>query len=166
MAFVKQRFVEASFLELAIDVAGENADTVCHPICPSLEHGKAGVRCGVPIERKPVAVKAPCLPRIVQECGGRGYAAKLKARLTQRGIGPPEAFVAAKIRQARVNSHPGAGGNNQSVGLFDQLGGLFEKRCKCCWRHAVYGQTISEASVFPEDTRLKCELVVQLVRGS
>lgn len=117
----------AGALELAIDVAGEDAVTLGHALAPAFEDREAGVRFGVPVQLQAMAVETPGQRRIGVEGVRRGDLGERHARAGEGGVGLPESLVAAKIGQARVDAHAGAGGDEQQVGIGDQGGGLFEQ---------------------------------------
>jgi hypothetical protein len=125
MAFV--HIAETGRLELAVDIAGEDTDAVRHPFAPAPQDGEARVRNRGAVQGQAVPVKSPRACRRRAERGRVGDGLEWRAGLAQRRVGMPEAFVAAKIRQARIDSHAGPGGDHQGVGIGDQEGGLFEK---------------------------------------
>ncbi len=59
---------------------------------------------------------------------------KRDAGFRQSRIGAPETFLAAEIRQARVNAHAGARGDDKAIGLSNQF---------CCTRDEGRGWHVS-----------------------
>eukprot|EP01034_Spumella_vulgaris_P037591 gene37590-46371_t len=90
--------IESRQLELPVHIAGEDAGA-----------REARVRRRGAVQRQPVAVKAPGQPRIGPERLRRGDTAEIQPRAAQRRIGLPETLVAAKIREAGIDAHAGAG---------------------------------------------------------
>ena len=127
VAFVDPRRIEAGTLELPVDIAGKDKGAVRQRRAPVPQQFEAGVGEGRPVQRQPVPVKAPGQRGIGAERGGRGDFGKRQPRPSQRRVGTPEAGVAAKVGQPGVDAHAGAGGDNQAVGLADQLRGMVEQ---------------------------------------
>lgn len=65
--FVDAVWGEASFLKLAIHVAGAYEDAVFFRGADLAQDGVAGVRHGVAVEQDAVAVEAPCGPGLPLE---------------------------------------------------------------------------------------------------
>jgi hypothetical protein len=64
--------VEARFLELSVDVGREHEQTAVQRGADLLQHGKARMRNGAPVEREAVAVEAPGKRRITRKGRGTG----------------------------------------------------------------------------------------------
>src|SRR5574343_38537 len=107
---------EAGFLELSIDVAGENPHALWHSFGQPEQFLKPGVRFCLPVQLEPMPIKAPGLARVAFEGGRVGDGFKSDSGASQRRINRPETTQPTKIRQAGVDAHAGAGGDQQAIG--------------------------------------------------
>ena len=114
---------ETGLLELAVDVAGEYLGAVFFAGGELKQQAETGVRCSAPIEVEAVTVEAPGEPRVVLEGGGVGDRLEVDAGLAEGRIDAPETARPAKVRQAGIDAHAGAGGDQQRVGLGDPARG-------------------------------------------
>ena len=71
-------------------------------------------------------VEAPGEARVAREGGGVGDGFKGDAGLAECGVNAPEAARPAKIRQAGVDAHAGASGDQQGVGGGEPLRGALD----------------------------------------
>src|SRR6185369_9313418 len=114
-------------LELSVDV-GSDDEIWCHgTLDPALNDMEAFVGDGSAVEVGAVTVEAPAKGRVAAKVGRVGRLDKGEPQAGVGGIGLPEALVAAKIRQAGVHPHAGAGGDDKGLGLSD--------RCCCPFKH-------------------------------
>eukprot|EP01136_Pigoraptor_vietnamica_P028151 Opistho-1_new@85360 len=130
---------EAGALELAVDVAGEDEGAPRQPLGPPAQDREAVMRNGLPVQRQAVTIEAPGEPRVGAERAGRGDLGEVHRGPAQCRIGLPAAGVAAEVRQAAVDAHAGAGGNDERIRLrqvcgcpVDVLGshrGIVRRRC-------------------------------------
>jgi len=56
-------------------------------------------------------------------CRRRGYAVEVDPGLRQGRVGTPESVLTTEVGQAGIDAHACAGGNDQRIGLPDEVGG-------------------------------------------
>lgn len=96
---------KTSLSEMTIYIAGEDEGARWHPVGPLSQQGKTVMRHDCAIERQPVSIKAPCEPRIGQECLRVGDVFKGETGPAQRRVRSPEPFLSPEVRQPRIDAH-------------------------------------------------------------
>lgn len=96
VALDHQGFRKAAFLELPVDIAGEDEATARHFVRHGFQQVEAFVRHGGAVQIQPVAIKPPSQRRIPFEGGRRGDFLEADLRPTEGGIGLPEAAYPRK----------------------------------------------------------------------
>ncbi len=123
MALDDLLLAEAGAPELAVDVAGEHKRALRQGTRQVEQDAEAGVRDGAAVQGQAVAIETPGQGRVGAEAGGVGDLVEGRARRAEGRVGFPETGVAAKVGQAGVDAHAGAGANEQGVGAGNQGGG-------------------------------------------
>jgi hypothetical protein len=85
-----------------------------------LGYPPGAVRFDLPIQVQAMPIEAPGKLRLQPKGERRGHLGETHARSRECGVGFPESVVAAEIRQAGIDAHAGAGGDDHSVALADQ----------------------------------------------
>jgi hypothetical protein len=119
VAFVHPVLGKAGTLEVSVDIAGEHEGAVSQAVADVAQDFKPPMRLDAPVEVETVAVEPPGEFRIAAEGFGRGRFLEAQTGLGKRGIGAPEAFGAAKVRQAGIDAHARAGGDQEAIGRRD-----------------------------------------------
>ena len=103
------------------DVAGEDEITGRAGLGPSKQDAKPPVRNSRSVQVESMAEEPPCLLGVGFKPNGiRDF---FECSAAKRRIRLPKPLVAAKIRQAGIDSHPGAGSYHKRVRLRHRLGG-------------------------------------------
>lgn len=127
MHFADLRFCKTSPLKLAIHIRGKHETAMFQACGDLLQDSEAGVRNGVPVQGQPVAVEAPGELWGAQEGIRAGDVLEGDAGPAKGRVGAPQAAIAAKVGQAGIYPHAGAGGDEQAVRGGDASGGLGEQ---------------------------------------
>ncbi len=110
-------FGKSGFLELPVDVRGDDEKSVFAPVRPAKEQLESVVRNGFPVQAKPVSVEPPRERKITAEPCGIRKIGKTQALDFVGRIGVPEPSISAKIGQPRVDPHPCPGGDQNRFRL-------------------------------------------------
>jgi hypothetical protein len=92
-----------------------------HPFCPPAEDMKSGVRLRSAIQVQAMSIETPGQRRIVSKPAWIGQGDKIEAEFLVRRIGLPKALIAPEVRQTRIDSHAGAGADQESLSAPDRF---------------------------------------------
>ena len=84
---------------------------------------KPFVGCGVPVEIQAMPVESPRQARLAAEGFRVRHVLESQATLAEGRVGLPETLRSAKVRQAGIDPHAGAGGDDNSVRAGDGICG-------------------------------------------
>ena len=108
---------ESGFLELPVYVACEGVYSVRDVFRDVEQQAKSGVGFGSPVKVEAMTIEAPCEPRIGSKGGRIGNGLESDSGASERRVNRPETPRPTKVGQAGVDTHAGAGGDEQAVGL-------------------------------------------------
>lgn len=115
---------KACFLELPVDIAGEDEVPMGFICCQALQDMEPFMGNHLAVTVQPMTIEAPCQPWIV----GKGiWIRNLNERnavLSQFRIGFPKSLVATEVRQSRIDTHASTGGNQDAVSFPDDVSGM------------------------------------------
>ena len=141
VAFDHPFAIEPGELEVAIDIRGENETAIFEPIRPPAENFETRVRRGRPVEPESMPIESPGELGIAGEPARVGHVDEGHTEPFERRVCLPESLVASKIRQPRVDAHPGAGGDQQGVRICDRVSG----HRNLCARVLIHGWIVARS---------------------
>lgn len=127
MAFLDLIRVESGRMELAINVACENAVAVQGALSPFPQQVETAMRSCLSVELKAVPVEAPRPCRVVDEGSRTSDLLEIDLFFRQGGVCIPEAVVTTEIWQTRINADTCACGDDDHVCLGDKFGGVEDR---------------------------------------
>ncbi len=108
-------------LKMSIDIRSEHKSPLFHLFCPPAEDLKSGMRLRLAIQVQAMSIEAPGQGRIISKPTRIGQGNEIEAEFLVRRIGLPKALIAPEVRQTRIDSHAGAGADQESLSAQDHF---------------------------------------------